>query len=1564
MNSASLKPLKRALQRGTPQRLELLVAALVGRLIGTGFSLASSGFQHGADAGTAGRGGRSLRIECKRYADDTPLDDRNLQGSVDDSLSQDPALEAWVLCATRSVRLQTAEKLRAKWAYTGVPTIFIDWPDDGPDLPPLAALCGWAPDIVEEHFGPAAGKHAARLSSKARRTVDRLAKELLPWVIGYDNLVEAARARVRKLWTDVSESRSALGQDVAVGRVPFIERKYVNDGLDAWWKGEESVVLVHGDEGMGKTWATFQWVHARLAELPIVLMLPASAFKAMRGTTSTAIVEFLGDALYELNPSTERAYWSGRVRRLLMRPTEDGPAFLLVVDGVNQEPSYPWLRLLQVLEAEAFRHRVRIVVTAQSHFLHERLNGLRSLGRPPRKIAVGPYDTSDGGEFDSLLFKHGLTRDALSADIIPLARIPRLFQLTIRLKAEAELQGEPTRARLLWAHARDELGLRANAALTENDWNEWLSSVASQYQDAIVAGQTAGEGYTDTQLGEMVKDPSGSFDETSRRLAEIVSGAWLEPVPGSPSRMRPKEATIQLALGIAILAALEKAEAKGSDQAAQVLDEYLDAVRAISEAAEILASALSVLVDKRWPDESVVPQLVLSALLNSQNATDAHRRYAVALAPALVKPLLYVVESSDSRAAASARHWALDSLQGISATNSGAWNVIVERLVSWVAHVECPSPDEVANGDESATSRGKHLVERIGVATPGTHRVLGVPLRLHEREGDDLGMYAPRLLLGKPLIPARKVLVAATVATSLGWGCNAWGGLWWLVMLNGADRDELRADLESLSKLAVSVQREDGVAVHFAERIGRRFLWLSGDEELERRAATASAEPSVAFTYEAHYLKDPIQSFFELERRHLKLVLDSVTTSPVQKLRRLRPFLCDPSLAFPVELSEFVFEWGRTLNLENLHSQGMYSTEEHNLEEYLPWAARIAPDSVADVVVRWLATFSARKGERRHWASFHVPHVALLAGPDEVSAMRAMRQSRPEQHGDQESVILLYLLKGELLRATADVQLDTLVQEKGAFISIQLADALRPPGPDTVASFVNRWGLENERAVEVLCDYLYKYPARLSDLMFEGLLEHALSHQGNQGTQGLAFMALAACEPLRFGKHLGEVGWSVNLSANDVLQEEGSRVLLIANGGEDLASIASAVAPWCLLEEAVARGGSEADMALAAAAIDKSLQWDGISGFPVVATISVDTLGRRNFIHVDESAEASEPEDFQQAFNPEARWEKSQAARNAGNNFLQQAKSAGALMATRVISLRAAEALLERCPGPVSSWLVGIDSNAALGALQELVNKINLAGGLFIALCEVLLQREPERGASLWHLLRAHLRIRFTGVGDLDQLLLMLFRAPENAAVKRLREHVYKLGQNPTDESLLHLALAATSQGASQWLRRAVDEDARSMEPFRQMRAITLDGFMLPPDGYAVSWPEGKAVGTWDGLRRRAQTARNAAVHARYWFRAFLAAPDTLTAFCSWHVFLSCADAMAWAWIQAEIQAHRDDSELWRLKMLHMAFNESELKSAIQKKARKGTNALSDRLVGQEKPAAWFTSESLSMLAV
>jgi hypothetical protein len=158
---------------------------------------------------------------------------------------------------------------------------------------------------------------------------------------------------------------------------------------------------------------------------------------------------------------------------------------------------------------------------------------------------------------------------------------------------------------------------------------------------------------------------------------------------------------------------------------------------------------MSILVAKRIPPTSPVPGIVVTALLQSQNAQDGHREQTIAVAPAIFRALLFAAEESSGRAQASARHWALVALRSIQAENRDAWAEICDVLLRWVAEVTCPSPAEVAQKDGAGKSNAARLDERIGCHLAGTRLVMGVPIRLHELDRDDLKNHVPSLLIGK-----------------------------------------------------------------------------------------------------------------------------------------------------------------------------------------------------------------------------------------------------------------------------------------------------------------------------------------------------------------------------------------------------------------------------------------------------------------------------------------------------------------------------------------------------------------------------------------------------------------------------------------------------------------------------------------------------------------------------------------------------------------------------------------------------------------------------------------------
>jgi hypothetical protein len=482
-----------------------------------GIAVAKSGFQHGGDAGPSGRQGRRFRIETKRYADSTSLSDRELRGEIDDALSRDPALEGWFLVATRAAPEQLELALLQKSDEIGVPVVIIDWKPAS--FPGLAALCTIAPEILETFVSVEAADLARALTADGKAALQSLARDLESWSLGFDRLRSLSQARLTKLWTSPRTSMAALGQDAAGGHyATTIRRSRSFAALSSWWSGRaasDAPAAVIGWEGVGKTWAMLDWLVDHHDDLPVVLVAPSSAVAGFGPVSAASLKRFVGERLYELTQTRDPQHWQRRFDRLLLRPIAEGPVLVLFLDGMNQEPTAPWLDIIRNFQDEGFAGRMRIVATTRNLHFTERLGSLRGLVVPPVEVEVGLYEDTPGGELDQRLAREGLARADLHEDLARFARIPRLFSLVVRFRERLVEAGQVTLHRLLWEYGRDTLGTRAGKSFSEEEWRAWLQEVAKRHIDGI-------RKYSMRDLGQTTARPDLTEKEVFRRLSDIV----------------------------------------------------------------------------------------------------------------------------------------------------------------------------------------------------------------------------------------------------------------------------------------------------------------------------------------------------------------------------------------------------------------------------------------------------------------------------------------------------------------------------------------------------------------------------------------------------------------------------------------------------------------------------------------------------------------------------------------------------------------------------------------------------------------------------------------------------------------------------------------------------------------------------------------------------------------------------------------------------------------------------------------------------------------------------------
>ena len=1160
--------LKQELQKvQEASKLEDLAAALIGRLIDVPIAGANKGgFQHGADAGPAGQHGRRFRIECKKYRDTRRLNERELLGEIAQALMRDEALEAWVLVTTRSVSEQIRQSLDLHGERLGVPILVIDWVDpEDHEVAPLAALCAFAPDLVEREFSREAGVAACALQTISEEAIERLRRNLQSWCLGFEAIRMRSHDKLDKIWNSPQESKAALGQDAAGGaQNKKVKRNAVHEALNEWWQGParcDDPAAVVGLEGTGKTWATFHWLIDNKDTQPVVLIMPSSAV-AIGNVSEITVKQLLADSLYEMSGIRDREHWLRRLDRLLERPTDEGPVLTVFLDGLNQEPSVQWLRLLQVLQGEAFAKQVRVMASTRTHHFKERLSELRGLESEARQIDVNIYDAAPESELDQMLAFENLTQTDLHPDVIELARNPRLFKLVVHFRERLVEAGQITVHRLLWEYGRDAFGARAGKSFSENEWKDWLKEIAQSRRQGI-------EKYLEKSLGEMANRPDLNENEVYARFSDIIDGRFATRSASGNLQLTP--AVIAHALGVALLNDFDQVTSPTFETLDARLAEWLDPISGLDEQAEILRAAVSILVEQGRAAEASVTGVLVTAWLQSQNIPDEHRQELVDLAPHFPNALLDAIEYSNSHTHNSARVWAVNALITIPRDDSAVLDIIVERACRWLSVVSY-------DGDR----RSDRLKRLIGIDTPGPITVVGVDLKLVDQSSGLLKAVVPLIAEGFPLANALPIFETAAVALAVGDRSNCWDGLKWLCLLNEVDPDETTMALRGLSEEVSRRQPEQGVHPDLPKRIAALLLWLTGQDEDEDAAVSIDPGIDRLLTYEKDYLPQPGRSWFPLERRHAHSVLTDTELPLHSRVQRTEELWLDPNFGPPASFVEEVHTAAICIDVEKLNRHEDLTSEDDDFERLESVLARSAPDMLADLIRRKMRSMATCPPESRYRSAIYATEHLVLAGQAEMEAARTLRLSGSGEDDDDSDANDLLLL--EIRDMDSQAQFDALIHANLQFISDNFANilaiTLRPPTPADVDVLIARHADGSLKQQRDLLTLLSILPVELTDTAWLWV-ERCAKCQDND-SRGFAFRILTHTDPVRFGQMLEADGWAWSRDEQDRVNCYGMAALIKATLDIPFDDLAPRLAPWWLLEAVRQRGADPTEVRLAA----------------------------------------------------------------------------------------------------------------------------------------------------------------------------------------------------------------------------------------------------------------------------------------------------------------------------------------------------------------------------------------------
>ena len=1528
-NNRSPKPcdqLQSILLHAKPGCLEHLAQHALGSLLKVPFRSARAGDQRGGDGGVSGIGGRHLVFEARRYRKDTRLDERSIRGEIDQAVERHPDLEAWILVTTKEVPEQIHDAIGKAALDKGIGAISIDWLQQ--PLPKLAVLAASCLDYFAAEFGQ---QHRALLNQIAELpgyvpTLESIERELQSWSIGYDAVRDASHRRVREIWNSRRVAQAKFTQDVAGGEenARHVRRSGLIDRLDAWFDGsqEGAVGALVGLDGVGKTWAALDWLQFRLDRLPIVVLAPSSTLGNTHPTRSD-LVSFIARYLHQISGVRDVSYWENRVPRVLARPADEGPAFLLFFDGLNQHPSRDWAGILHQLQDNPFHQRARTLISARTTFFEDRLHGLQSLIASPHRIDVGNYDLTTGGEFDLKLELSGLSRDDLPDHLIRHAAVPRMFDLIVRLRSKLGDVGEVTVHRLLWEYGASAIQVSSAGAFSEREWRRFLLELATDYRDGSRRS-------TYRRIETLSASTTRTPDQVYRRVSGVIDGIFTTLDQDGDPQFDPD--FVYHALGLALVARMEQVEA--AEEPATVLDRFLDPIAGYDGRAETLRAAVSIALLRNDAEPPTWLGTLCTYWLHSQNLPESHRSDLEILAPELVTPMLDVIEASCGHSLTTPRHIAIAAIATVDTADPCVAATIAGRgckLQSCIS-LEMRGSESDRTEDSFHAQRCKRLRERIGAAEPGYVTIADREFEIADYSGDDLIVATAQLLQGRPLKDAIEFFVHGAIHLAVIGSGAAPETQSWLNILNTVDPEDTAAGLRSASQAIRLLAPQAGHHPDLNARIASILLWRTGYSEDAEEAWRTDPKIDHYLQYETDYLADPSRSFFYLERRHAAQVLCDKNLSMFHRIGRAKDALIDPSFRIPQEFVDELVSASENFDFSPTTAGRGRTSEDLHWERLSLALARCNPDRLADRKRSRLLQYRERPADQRFGSALAAPESMLLAGTDESTAIQALRERRDLESNQDEHTIQTNFLIAEIQSASPVDQVMKILNSDLDPLYLNLGCACHSPSRSELDHLVELC-CGDERMLTRLATVLAEHDLDLSERAFD-TFSGLLFPNGTDVASGAAWFLLASNDAERLGALLDRSGWSWSCSRPHTENIMGSTAIAASNRGSHFSEFTARIAPARLLAALSLHERSREEIALAVELLSAALsRYRGDapqSGLDIFHDQGAGPPGNYDFTIGDIAEESDDENDILSLVNrvdrPETHARRRKTIVESYVDAVRNARQAGAQLLHGHFAAEDFDIVLERYPEALDTWLEGVDPPTG-----EFRRRVRLAEGFFVSLCETVLKRDPSRGIPLWRALRRCLGTRFIGPTGIDRLKYAPFAAPDSPEADAVLEELCSIDEAQTDDDLFDIVIAARISGRVDWLRQMISRDENSPCPAQRRRAAFIQPLLTRPAiAGDAAWPSGKPVGGYREIRDRSWIMGQREAFAGHWLQKFAGANTPEAAHASWLLFMASSDRRAWTWMSEDCARYASaDARIEAAKQRFVEQQRHRLKRAM-----------------------------------
>ena len=1419
----------------------------------------------------------------------------------------------------------------------------------------LAIICAAAPEIVLDHIkrhlpGEDLKSITHFLDSVKQdpdysTLLDRMRENLSPAYIGYENYrLKQNEWFKTRLYLERS-SRAAFGQllNVLDSNIRFISRKGLDTEIDAWfnaWEGAHKIFALLGEEGDGKTWAVANWLTKKISSV----CFPAVVLLASKNVNSSEPLEVLAKSISIQTGNGDPVYWTRKLANWLTRPVTSKPYFLLVLDGINERPSFPWRALLESLDDEPWRGRVAVMLTCRTMTWNKTFSNLNHFEF--QTLTLQPFNNE---ELNEALAAYSLKMSDISENLLGLIRKPRYFDLTVRFRNEMQAGGDITIERLLYEDWRDRL--KRKNALDSFSHEEFLTLIKN------LAGRASSEEVTftvreiDEALSPLVADRTAIINEL------ITGGGVFIPDATVTGRYRIEKRRLIHGFGLLlseqVLKVSSGAQAAIEEAIAGLLEPHADMDIKVAICG---AAVFHSIIKKDFPKMGL--SALFRAWLGSRNLDEDSQESVSAYFP--LRPELYFELAEYFWSDKSENHMVQDQFMDSFLRWRKLSNIeakMVPVFERWMGFVNPQGFSFMRRLGEKEDSVRKQIEERVACdLNSGPLLFEGYNLFVIENDGLlRLARVALAVISHTQRRAFIKSFVLWAISRTIMGHPNEYELVSW-VLRTAPDFiwKDLAAEMNQLIVKETNVSKEAAY----------RLLSCEGSGEAYRLRATLPSDLIRRHPLYEIYMDEPcLQGLYLWTKDKYRECLAREDIPPGRIAISMKELALEPRLFVPENLNERLSILSTQISPRSIWTNIGTTSEDHFFDQIEASMCAFAPQALAEIIKKVIRDISNREGIPLRQLSFNLRDNALIFDADERKAIsEAWTQLCSKENINQdeklsEGNLFPYVIAG----LPAVTQLELLLKRpenaadytfyKSFFRPLMHAELELLASELSSAISTSR----TQRLLWFLSAYPKVLPLSLVETVFAKMAENP-----NTLVRSLVYEILFGAEHLPSIQQFISGQWEWNSSNCNEENYWGS--LLLCKFGKDLSykEIRSRVHPTYLGYAVQERGLSPGEVRQYG--IDINTIWDKIVGSDAPITDylpEIDLSADRSAGVIDSDVIHLSPSSYSKSLrfvSRDAFWggsrgfsnedpkealgavsqEKLDRLRDLANKAIKEQLDAGNFWFSRRFLTYSLREVVSLCPELVNSWVRSVDKEAS-----DAVRILFFAESFYLSLCELLFEVDPTVAVKLYKRIKAALesgRVKMRIIDSDTAIGLPEYALFSSREIYPVSEELDTcLESSVSDVALLELALLAQEMNKLEWVINKIEIGISSSRMFEQARSLVLAAFLDGQEGKDIltkyisdalnSWPKNVAE---ESLRWWHKNE-----WSKLWFVTFLENGDDALALAAFKIFCKCADRRFWLWNKRISEAVVNKNGKRDVRLTFLKLNRQSIKNNIKENEKK-----------------------------